>query len=450
MENLLTWYESFIKLSQSNPMIAGFVGLYIAGITGWLLKDLPARIKNFIIREGFTSLYIIERGESWSEFDEKQQFKNFFTWVERYNINNLSRIFTLNRNKDIWSLVPGIGINFFIYKKRLFWYKLNIVQGSGQTLHGIKYEVVITTYGRNKKIFEDIFEEFKNIHETIENSDKQIRLVDGSDWWEIQKIPKKDLDLVFMNNETKNELLETFDYFYKQVEICKKLQTPHRITILLEGPTGTGKTTIIKALANKLNKHIYLMSPVDLLKSNLARNLARWGEDGIIVVEDVDSLSTIKSRGDFVDEDKEFINNIGSHQTSGKLKPLAEKTDNEKKDQMMTDLYDFFGGGLSSVLNNLDGVIEYESTIIIMTTNDASSIDRAMLRPGRIDKIIHIGWLNKNTIIDCIRKFYSLDESKINLENQILIEKLSGAKLSNILKFSKNLNETIDKINECA
>lgn len=85
----------------------------------------------------------------------------------------------------------------------------------------------------------------------------------------------------------------------------------------------------------------------------------------------------------------------------------------------------------------------YESFIKLSQINP-------MLRSGRMDKIIHIGWLNKNTIIDCIRKFYSLDESKINLENQILIEKLSGAKLSNILKFSKNLNETIDKINECA
>lgn len=453
MNTILEWYDTFLKLSQNNPAVAGFVGLYIAGITGWILKDFPTRIKNFIIRECFTTLQIVERGETWSDFDEKIQFKNFFSWVIKYNLVNLSRYFNINKLNSIWELVPGIGTNFFIYNRRLFWYTRTVINGSGQSNYGIKYEVNITTYGRNIKVLEEIFQQFKEVHLENDNKNIFIRQVDGSDWWDIQEVPKKDINNIFINKESKAELFETFELFNKQMEICKKLQTPYRLTLLLEGPTGTGKTTIIKALANYLNKNIYVMSPTDLLKSNLSRNLAKWGKDGIVVIEDIDSLSSIKSRGDFVDEDIKYTENIGGHQEvrleeSSSKGLLTKSAKNKKSESNISELYDLFGGGLSSVLNNLDGIIEYHGSIIIMTTNDASSIDKAMLRPGRIDKIIHIGWLSKETIIENICKFYYLDDSWYKILNdRIQVNKLSGAKLSNIFKFSTDADDVIKKIN---
>ena len=464
MESLLGLYESFIKISQSNPMLAGVIGVWFAGVTTWLLKDLPGRISGFIKGEFFTTLIIAERGESYDHmFNEKIQFNNFSSWVKNYELSTFSRVLGVSKFKNIWNIVPGLGLNLFIYNKRLFWYIKIEIQGSGQSHSGTKYQVNITTYGRTRKIFEKIFEEFKTLHEDALD-EFEIRQIDGNGWWSIQPVPDKDLDNIFLNQEVRQDLLDTFKQFDDQLERCKKLQTPHRLTLLLEGPTGTGKTTIIKALANYLKRHIYLMEPSDLLQTNLSRSLADWGKDGIIVIEDVDSLSSIKSRGDHVDQDKPEQIKLKPQfeklrKSSNNKKILGEEApslmpEKKKDNSAEEELFEMFGvssmlsGGLSKVLNNLDGIVEYHGSIIIMTTNDAASIDKAMLRPGRIDKIIHIGWLTKETIIENIIKFYdTIDFTYDELNSRITIDSISGARLSNLLKFSESFDDFLIKLN---
>lgn len=465
MESLLGLYESFMKISQSNPMLAGIIGVWIAGLSAYLLKELPGRLYNFVHNELFTTLIIAERGESYDHmFNERIQFNNFNSWVKDHELSGFSRVLGISRFKSIWGITPGLGLNLFIYNKRLFWYRKTEIQGSGQSHNGTKYQVNITTYGRTRNIFEEIFEQFKNLHEESVVDEYEIRQIDGNNWWTIQPIPDKDIEKIFLNESVKDELLGTFKTFDEQIERCKKLQTPHRLTLLLEGPTGTGKTTIIKALANYLKKHIYLMEPHDLLQNNLSRSLADWGKDGIIVIEDVDSLSTIKSRGDYVDQDvlepiRPKVGKLMSASPS-KKKSFGEEAPalipTKKKDNSAEeDLFEMLGvssmlsGGLSKVLNNLDGIVEYHGAIIIMTTNDAKSIDKAMLRPGRIDKIIHIGWLTKDTIIENIIKFYNdINFTYEELDSRILIDSISGARLSNLLKFSESFDVFLKKLNK--
>lgn len=474
IDALLSAYTDFLALTKDNPFIASIIGLYVAGVTTWFLKDVPTKVSLFIRNELFTTLVIAERGETYGHmFDEKIQFMNFNSWVIKHSDNNLSRSLGINQHKGIWEIVPGIGLNFFIFKKRIFWYRKMEVQGSGQSNTGTKLQVNITTYGRNKKIFEEMFNEFKILHECEIDNDLYIRQIDGNGWNEIQQIPKKDLDVVFMNDHTRKELVETFEIFAEQLERCQRVQTPHRISILLEGPTGTGKTTIIKALANYLNKHIYMMDPADLLQSNLPRHLANWGHSGIIVVEDIDSLSSIKSRGNHINKD--MVEDRITTKNGAVLQPLRLKGNDPKRkktnhpendldeescpdpirpnhDQEIKidfDINEYFGG-ISKVLNNLDGIVEYNGSIIIMTTNSVGLIDKAMLRPGRIDKIIHVGWLSKETIVENTLSLFNLQPTEENyayLNKRIEVNSLSGANLSNIYKFTDNLEGFIDKIN---
>lgn len=50
---------------------------------------------------------------------------------------------------------------------------------------------------------------------------------------------------------------------------------------------------------------------------------------------------------------------------------------------------------LSSLLNVLDGVASQEGRIVIMTTNYPEQLDEALIRPGRIDVKVHMGYISK-------------------------------------------------------
>lgn len=45
------------------------------------------------------------------------------------------------------------------------------------------------------------------------------------------------------------------------------------------------------------------------------------------------------------------------------------------------------------LLNVLDGVVDTPGRIVIMTTNHLDVLDQALIRPGRIDKKIHLDYM---------------------------------------------------------
>ena len=48
---------------------------------------------------------------------------------------------------------------------------------------------------------------------------------------------------------------------------------------------------------------------------------------------------------------------------------------------------------LQGLLNVLDGVVDTPGRIVIMTTNHPEALDPALIRPGRIDKKVYLGYM---------------------------------------------------------
>ena len=62
---------------------------------------------------------------------------------------------------------------------------------------------------------------------------------------------------------------------------------------------------------------------------------------------------------------------------------------------------------LSFILNLLDGVLETPGRILIITTNHPERLDKALIRPGRIDIHLQVGNCSQEMIIDILRFFYN-------------------------------------------
>lgn len=82
-----------------------------------------------------------------------------------------------------------------------------------------------------------------------------------------------------------------------------------------------------------------------------------------------------------------------------------------KKDQL----------NLAGILNVLDGVVDTPGRIVIMTTNHPELLDPALIRPGRIDKKLMLGYMQTDGIISMIELYFQtkLNPDQIQSINQI-------------------------------
>lgn len=62
---------------------------------------------------------------------------------------------------------------------------------------------------------------------------------------------------------------------------------------------------------------------------------------------------------------------------------------------------------LSTLLNVIDGVSAPQGRILIMTTNHRELLDKALIRPGRVDMEIEFGYAYKTTVKDLFGLFYT-------------------------------------------
>ena len=155
---------------------------------------------------------------------------------------------------------------------------------------------------------------------------------------------------------------------------------------LFYGAPGTGKTSLSFALAGYLDLNIYCVSLAEqsLTEEDLYYLFDQLPEQCVVLLEDIDSAG-LKKRDD------RAVLAIDNHDGSESIEQLGFK---HEPTQLHTRV------SLSDLLNVIDGVASHEGRILIMTTNDVTSLDQALLRPGRVDVKIKFGMATKTLAYD--------------------------------------------------
>lgn len=179
-----------------------------------------------------------------------------------------------------------------------------------------------------------------------------------------------------METEKKEEIMEDLVTFSKAEEFYTRIGRAWKRGYLLFGPPGTGKSTMIAAMANLLGYDIYDLE-LTAVKDNteLRKLLIETSSKSIIVIEDIDcSLDlTGQRRKKKETEEQEEMKVTKDHQEA------------KAASSQVT---------LSGLLNFIDGLWSAcgGERLIVFTTNFVEKLDPALIRKGRMDKHVELSY----------------------------------------------------------
>jgi transitional endoplasmic reticulum ATPase len=161
--------------------------------------------------------------------------------------------------------------------------------------------------------------------------------------------------------DTKERLRETIQWPLEYPEVFEQLDMAAARGVLLYGPPGTGKTLLAKAVANEAQSNFISIKGPELLNKYVGESekgvrevfeKARSNAPTVVFFDEIDSIAG--ERGQRMGD-------------SG----VGERV-------------------VSQLLTELDGLEELEDVVVIATTNRPDLIDSALLRPGRLDRHVHV------------------------------------------------------------
>jgi len=238
------------------------------------------------------------------------------------------------------------------------------------------------------------------------------------------KIPQKFNDGTYILTPQMNKVVEgirkfllpeTRDkYKHKGFGYCRK--------ICAYGPPGSGKSELILRIAGEYNMPVYYLAcdGVGMKLSYILDNT----KHGIVIIEEIDKCICYQTTNKHND------------------KPIQNNTIPQKE---------IHNNGYPTLVqwhNALDKIMGTK-VIIYMTTNNIDTLEKinhgSIIRPGRVDQKIEIGYVNKQFIEDILYKYFGVTDiyAEDELNGDIF---LTPADIINIIKESDDDINTIKQL----
>jgi proteasome regulatory subunit len=232
--------------------------------------------------------------------------------------------------------------------------------------------VIIKQHGNNQEALTEVTEEMRAEIEpdsrvAVNNSLSIVKTLEGETdvrarVMQVEESPDVTYGDIGGLDEQMNEVRETVEMPLLKPDAFKEVGIDPPSGVLLHGPPGTGKTMLAKAVANETDATFIKMAGSELVHkfigegAKLVRDLfevARAHEPAVLFIDEIDAIASKRTES----------------KTSG---------DAEVQRTMM------------QLLSEMDGFEDRGEIRIIAATNRFDMLDRAILRPGRFDRLIEV------------------------------------------------------------
>lgn len=372
-----------------NSLLIGGVGIGVLSTFFHTLKGYGHWFFNYSTRFFVTRLRI--NGEE-SIYHSLVAWFNSTEYAKNCSILELG---SKNSKDQSTSLVlrPGPGLHWFKEDGlRILMVKTDRPAGnSGGSLSDQRIKTVdLTIFSRNKNKIDALL---KKISDSLNTSSDSV-IVYKSTYGHLsneQLVPKRPMESVFLDKAQKDRLIKRLDWFQSSEPFFRKHHLPYKIGCLFQGLPGTGKTSLVHAIASKYDYKIVSISLGDLSPGEFNSLLECVPKRSILLIEDVDTI-------------------------------YEGRKNDQKQD----------GVSFNQFINILDGFGTSHDQFVIMTTNHPEKLDPALVRSGRIDIVLNFGFASDEVINDMIRSF-TTDQKIIDEITSTLANETTTAELQEIL-----------------
>jgi hypothetical protein len=415
----LTYFQQTSSKIQISRLIPGDGG-------GWTLNPFYLKMEDYIIENFIKDI---------DRMDIKHRQGEFM-----YSLKSIREsVITFEGEKIYFSLIlegdsmkennSVLGLNLMIYKKN----KFDVLKRFLKFVNELPKQKTstINVFKHNKAFTSEEGYDDDDEDRSGGGKRKSSNTTVSVEWEKYKFKTNKSKNNTILTKETHQNFYDDVTKFLSESSEYARRGEPYTRGILLHGPPGCGKTSAIKAVASDDNLDIFVFnlnnlsndSQVDALSDSIPKYLSGNNEKYILLMEDFDRC---------------FLFNEDRHQRRPNGWKVSE----------------------ACILNMLNGVSEAYGRLTLMTANNPEifTSHTALMRPGRVDNIVHVGKCDTSQVLGFLRLYYgdkfewNEEEMKITTEGSSIVLKkevdITPAVLINLIKKNESdIVKTVEFLN---